>query len=388
VRQVTVDSVTTHEAAVGSQTTTFASLAAASEWYDQWVRAAALPLWWNVGADHQRGGFQEALSVLGEPRPANRRARVQARQVYAYATAGGMGWEGPWREAAWHGMDFFIKKFRRPDGLFRTLVALDGQALDDRAMLYDQAFALLSTASLQAADRGRGGLSEIAAAVRIGLDAMRNRSGGYVENIAYPHQANAHMHLLEGALAWAEIEGGEWEAMADEIVHLALKAFIDPEGLFLREFFDSEWRLIDGEEGRLVEPGHQFEWAWLLERWARRRSRDDVFAVARGLYTAGLRGVDPARSVAVNELWDDFTVRDATARLWPQTERLKAELLFGTECTQLAAAESLHRYLMTPQAGTWRDRMLPNGAFIEEPAPATSFYHILCACTELFQRVR
>lgn len=363
----------------------FASLPAAAEWYDRWARETALPLWWRVGADRERGGFHEALSVSGEPRPAARRARVQARQVYVYATAGTLGWEGPWREAAWHGMDFFIEKFRRTDGLFRTLVGLDGEVLDDTAMLYDQAFALLGTATLRRADGGRQDLPEVARGIRQGLKAMRNPAGGFVENIAYPYQANAHMHLLEGALAWAEIEGGDWEVMADEIVEMALKVFIDSKGGFLREFFDADWTLVSGDEGRLVEPGHQFEWAWLLQRWSERRNRQGALQAARRLYEAGLRGVDPVRGVAINELSDDFAVRDPIARLWPQTERLKAELLFGNETSQLEAAESLRRYLATPAPGAWRDKMLPDGGFVDEPAPATSLYHILCACTELFR---
>lgn len=364
----------------------FADLQAAAQWYDRWLRRAAFPIWWSRGVDRAQGGFIEGLSVEGEPRPGPRRARVQGRQVYVYATAGLIGWEGPWREAAWCGMDFFTERFRRPDGLFRTLVGLNGAVLDDTAMLYDQAFGLLGTATLYRADPDRGAhLREIALGVFDGLKAMRNPAGGFVENIAYPYQANAHMHLLEGALAWAEIDAQPWNDMAAEIVDMALSLFIDPQGGFLREFFDSEWRVVDDDDGRLVEPGHQFEWAWLLEAWGRKNGQPDAVDAARGLYRAGLRGVDAQRGVAVNELWDDFSPRDPTARLWPQTERLKAELLFGNETSQLAAAETLRRYLQTPTAGVWRDKMRADGSFIEEPAPATSFYHVLCACMELFR---
>lgn len=364
----------------------FTDLEQAAEWYDRWARTAAMPLWWAQGADHVRGGFHEALSVEGEPRPGARRARVQSRQVYAYATAGAMNWDGPWREAAWHGMDFFLERFRRTDGLFRTLVGLDGEVLDGTAMLYDQAFALLGTATLHRMDPRGGELSEVALGVLSGLQAMRHPAGGFRENIAYPFQANAHMHILEGALAWAEHGlDPRWDTLADEIVEMTLRTFIDPGGCFLREFFDADWRLAAGDDGRLVEPGHQFEWAWLLERWGRLRGREDALTAARGLYAAGRRGLDPQRGVVMNELWDDFTVREPTARLWPQTERLKAELLFGSEIDKVAAAESLRRYLATPAPGVWHDKLRADGTFIDEPAPATSFYHILCACTELFR---
>ncbi len=363
----------------------FASLAQAADWYDRWLRTRAFPLWWEAGADRQRGGFFEGLSIEGQPRPAPRRARVQGRQAFVYATAGVLGWDGPWREAAWHGMDFFLDRFARPDGLFRTLVGLDGAVLDDTAMLYDQAFALLGTATLHQADPRGGELAEVARGVRQGLEAMRHPAGGYRENIAHPFQANAHMHLLEGAMAWAELVGGDWEVMVDEIVEMALTVFIDPKGGFLREFFDAEWRLADGDDGRLVEPGHQFEWAWLMDRHAKRRGDPRAGKAARGLYAAGRRGVDPVRGVAVNELWDDFSPRDTTARLWPQTEHLKATLLFDEETASLAAAQALRRYLETPTPGAWRDKLRADGTFVEEPAPATSFYHILGACLELFK---
>ena len=364
----------------------FADLADAAEWYDRWARTAAMPLWWSQGADQARGGFHEALSIEGAPRPGARRARVQSRQVYAYATAGAMNWDGPWREAAWHGMNCFLDRCRREDGLFRTLVGLDGAVLDDTAMLYDQAFALLATATLHRMDPRDGRLPQVALGVLNGLDTMRHSAGGFRENIAYPFQANAHMHILEGALAWAEHGlDRRWDDLADEIVEMALRIFIDPDGCFLREFFDAEWKLASDDDGRLLEPGHQFEWAWLLERWGRLRGRDDALVAARGLYAAGRRGIDPQRGVVINELWDDFTVREATARLWPQTERLKAELLFGSHADQVAAAEALRLYLATPTLGVWRDKLRADGTFIDEPAPATSFYHILCACTELFR---
>jgi mannose-6-phosphate isomerase len=79
--------------------------------------------------------------------------------------------------------------------------------------------------------------------------------------------------------------------------------------------------------------------------------------------------------------------------LWPQTERLKAALMFAEDSDSparldyrahaLAACQSLLRYLDTPMAGLWRDTLLPDNCFVEEPAPASSFYHIICAVSAL-----
>ncbi|MDP1874111.1 AGE family epimerase/isomerase [Phenylobacterium sp.] len=364
------------------RTAPFDTVEGARSWFDRWLRTSALPLWWTLGADHVRGGFHEALTLDGVPVEAPRRSRVQTRQTFVYATAGQMGWQGPWRQAAWHGMTYFLHRYRRTDGLFRALVSEAGEPLDETAALYDQAFALLAMATLNAADPGHVDLAAEGRRLLDALQVLRHPAGGFREEGAHPFQANAHMHLLEAAMAWMDAGGGpEWRALATEIIELALTRFIDAERGFLREFFDAAWTPAPGEDGRLIEPGHQFEWAWLLARWSQMSGEPRALSAARRLYAAGLRGVDPARGVAINALNDDFTVRDAAARLWPQTEWLKAALILGEDA--LAPAQALARYLDTPATGAWRDVSLPDGRFCLEPAPASSFYHIAAACLAL-----
>jgi len=79
-----------------------------------------------------------------------------------------------------------------------------------------------------------------------------------------------------------------------------------------------------------------------------------------------------------------------TKRLWPQTERVKAAALAARitkdECywgMAAAAANGLLRYLSTDVRGLWYDRLTSEGTFIREPAPASSFYHIVAAVAEL-----
>lgn len=364
----------------------FTDLAGAGAWFHTWLHTSALPLWWSLGADHDQGGFHEALTPGGEPVYSARRARVQTRQAFVYAAAGGLGWKGPYRQAAWHGLDYFLNNYKRPDGQYRTLVAPDGASLDETAVLYDQAFALLAMATVHQMEPGRRDLLSEARSLLSALQARRHPAGGFLEIAPFTYQANAHMHLLEASLAWAEAGGGpEWEALAAEIVDLALTRFIDPEGGFLREFFDASWAPMSGKDGRILEPGHQFEWAWLMARWAK-RGHPEAQIAARRLFEAGVRGFDEGRGVAINALLDDLSVHDAAARLWPQTEYLKASVILRDEVGEahiLRAAQGLHHYLRTPALGAWRDKYQPDGTFIQEPAPASSFYHIVAACMEL-----
>jgi mannose-6-phosphate isomerase len=350
--------------------------------YRRWLFGAALPLWWTAGADHAGWGFQERLDLDGRPAREPRRARVQARQAYVYAAGGALGWAGAWREAVAYAAEGLVSRYRRSDGLFRTLVDADGAPADETTRLYDQAFALLA---LACAREVRPSADAEASAVLDAIEArLRHPAGGFREAGDQPFQSNPHMHLFEAALAWIEAGGGtRWEALAGEIAELALARFVDVEGGFLREFFDFDWRPAPGAAGRVVEPGHQFEWAWLLERWARRAGDAKAGLAARRLVQAGRCGVDPVRGVAIDALDDTLAVANAGARLWPQTERLKAALILGEEAEALAAAAGLRLYLEVETPGLWRDKMGADGSFVEEPAPASSLYHIVAAVVEL-----
>ena len=373
-----------------------------------WLMASALPIWWALGFDREHGGFREGLDMQGRPAEPFRRLRVQARQAYAYAAAAAMGWRGPWREAIDEALAYLHARHRREDGLYRALVRPDGSPLDDTALLYDQAFVLIGLAAAARAMPERRRELEIEARGLLDriVDAFRCEAGGYRERDflkATPrygleregeHQSNATMHLFEATLAWAQLGGDErWTAVAGEIGALCCTRFVDPASGALTELFDGEWRGARGEAGRIRDPGHHQEWAWLLEQWSWVSGRRDAAEIAERLFQAGERGVDPQRGVLLDSLWEDFTPRDRTARLWPQTERLKAAHILarragpGGREPYLAAAreasDAITGFLQTPLPGLWRDRMQPDGSFAEGPAPASSLYHVISAIAEL-----
>jgi mannose-1-phosphate guanylyltransferase/mannose-6-phosphate isomerase len=360
------------------------TLRSARDWYGRWFAADALPLWASIGFDPGTRGFHERISDVGPDIATPRRARVQARQIWVYSVAAKLGVGEPRLDLACTAYDSFVARYRRQDGLFVTSLTPDGGPADATGRLYEQAFALLAMAGLQAAVLDERIVND-ARALRSAIETFRHSGRGFREDGDYPFQSNAHMHLLEAAIAWDELGEPGWCDLAEEIVALALSRFLGAGGTFLREFFDSNWGAERGDDGRRVEPGHQFEWAWLLDRWAKLRGDSGVGLVARRLFGAGLAGVDRSRNAAVNVLWDDLSVRDAGARLWPQTEYLKASLALGFDEEALAAARGLKRYLDAPVRGAWRDLQRSDGAFLVEPAPASSLYHIAGACFQLLK---
>lgn len=371
-----------------------------------WLLRAAAPLWSTAGVDHIVGGFHERMELDGTPSPDPRRARVQGRQIFSMLCAARLGWQGPVEALTGHGFAFIGKAFQRPDGALRTLIDARGAPADDTIVIYDQAFLLLARAAARLAGIEPEIHTAEARRLRDWLVRTYRHPVSGLEEAAprmLPLKANPHMHLLEAALAWIEAgpAAGDdgWDRLADDIATLALTKMIDPKTGYLHEFFDGDWNFMPGDAGRMVEPGHLYEWAWLLARWGRLRGNTAAITAARRLAEgAEATGLDPARNIAVMGLWDDGSLRDPIARLWPQTERIKAAVaLAGIAATPAEAdrwlavatdaAAGLERYFAVPTPGLWRDRMLADGSFVEEPAPASSFYHIVCAIEELGKAV-
>ena len=340
-----------------------------------WLKESAYPAWASCGIDARNGGFEESLAQDGTALAQARRARVQPRQIYAFAQAGAFGWTGDSNSIVALGIEYFERFYRRPDGLFRTLAGTDGAPADDRALLYDQAFALLGYAAAATAleaheqfeARALGFMQAIKNEFAAGGGAFRSTEGH-----ANGYESNPHMHLLEACLAWAEIGTAPlWAETVQGLATLALTRFIRPDSGALGEAYGSDWRPASGLAGRLIEPCHQFEWACLLLRAGPQAGLASSQAAALRLLQLGEeRGVRDR--VAVNSLLDDFTVHDSNARCWPQTERLKASLLAARLSGDdrhwqpaVEAAKSLLPYLDTPVPGLWWDIRLSSGKFVE-----------------------
>lgn len=359
-----------------------------------WLRTIALPFWARVGVD-PCGGFYERIDQQGRPQAdLPRRARVVARQTYVFATATERGW-GDYSALVEHGADALFKQCLMKDGLALSTYAPSGTPLNCAFDAYDQAFVLFALAAVSRMNYGRRS-DALAAGERL-LKAMQARFRhpeiGFEESVPrrLPLLQNPHMHLLEACLAFDSAPDASpiWRAQAEELVRLATTRLTDRRSGAVHEYFDGNWRPVIDAGGGIIEPGHQFEWAWLLWQWHDRvGDRDAAVTASRLFKLATSHGLAQSKHV-IDALSAKLAPRTLSLRLWPQTEWLKACLAaaqkaLGVEA-QMAiegAAEALtclDPYLATRIPGLWNDRLDAAGRPIEDAAPASSLYHIVCA---------
>jgi mannose/cellobiose epimerase-like protein (N-acyl-D-glucosamine 2-epimerase family) len=373
-----------------SESSAFPELLSCGEEAKSWLFESAAPLWASDGW-RSDGMFAEQIDLGTGTHATFRRVRVQARQLYAFCALRRLGWNDS-KELIEKSVGTLVTRGKRSDGFFVHSFSEDGAPLDLRADLYDHAFVLFCLAHAAEALERPQLLDEADSLMDLLADRWRHPHGGYCEGEidGPPRRQNPHMHLLEASQALWRISGrSRWQAVANEIIELCSENFIEPESGAITEYFGDDWSRLHEVQGRFVEPGHCLEWAWMFEHAGGPESKaisDRLVRFARA------HGVNRERDVMVNSVLTDGTIQDPGVRVWPQCERMKAALARYRRTRELSEAQEavsafrgLQRHLDVPVKGLWRERWRPNGGWIDQPTPASSFYHIVCALSELLQ---
>ncbi|MEZ0000125.1 mannose/cellobiose epimerase-like protein (N-acyl-D-glucosamine 2-epimerase family) [Sinorhizobium fredii] len=362
----------------------------------EWLLDEALPFWSTRGIDGQSGGYVEQMGFDGYDRQTTfKRVRVIGRQIYVFSHASLLGWQGI--AQARHGYEFLVSNaWLGPEHGWARQLNRDGSVKDPTADLYDLAFVLFAFGWFYRASDDPAARAWANRTFDFINTHMRHPSGkGFlVEKPATgPRLQNPHMHLLEAALVnYEATQDDRFKALADEIVDLFIACFFDQATSTLAEYFTEDWSRDPGQSGQLVEPGHQFEWAWILANYQRltgRKVGEHIEALVR---FAERHGVRRDNHLTCNVVSSDGKVLDAGSRVWPNTERIQAAVAMfefaGEDPRAIFEASTralFDHFLHGCAAGNWIDRIDADGRTCVDHVPVSTLYHLMIAFAEMLR---
>jgi mannose-6-phosphate isomerase len=197
------------------------------------------------------------------------------------------------------------------------------------------------------------------------------------------------MHLFEALLALFEATGqGAWMDHAQRLLRIFRTHLYDPATGSLREFLGRRLEPAPQPIGLIREPGHQFEWAWLLHRYAALSGDDSAAPYAGALYAFGTRyGTHPAgamKGATYDEVAPSGIPLKTSMLLWPQTEAVKAHLARYEETGEAGyreRAEAVTRLIferfIAADRPIWRNQVDENGLTVQPDAPTRLLYHLI-----------
>ena len=356
----------------------------------EWLLNLAAPLWLECGIDKEKGGFFEVIEARDLRASGSvKRLRTVSRQIYVFCELHKLGVAGACN-AVDHGLEFLLTRHARNDGSFYERVSCNGEPLDKNISLYDLSFVLFALAKAYSLS-GETSLRVRAIALLDYLNRqLRHSRWGYMERFpaAGGREQNPHMHLLEAALAWLDNDAdGPFRGLAISLLEALERHFFCPGLGILSEFPENE----DGSSVAIhrFEPGHHFEWIWLLD-WAAAHHLP-VPNISRILEKRALvDGLSPQMHVPFGAVAIPGGPVEQECRIWQVTEWTRVAALGLLENSldhDVRSAQLMRRFMDFPVGGFWYERCrCVDGEMIWEPVKATSFYHVIGAIIALIER--
>lgn len=361
---------------------------------ERWIFDEALPLWGSEGFEGHFG-FSEALDLNGCRKNFGfKRSRVHARQIYVFSHAHELGYE-PGLEKARAGVSFLLEHGWSPEtGGWVVSMGETGGIVNGELDLYEQAFVIFALSWWFRVSGDASVLPWIERTLSVIDEQFKAPSGiGYRSRVPDlgGRLQNPHMHLLEALLVYYEQR--PTEALKQRI-HALLAVFeerlFDPQTSTLAEMFDDDWTRKSFADGQKIEPGHHFEWCWLLSNADRLLGTNYSQHVHALFGFAERYGVRADTHLIYDGLDDRGAVIDNGHRSWPQTERLKALIAMHeshdvhTVDQMSFVVETLFQYYLSPApSGAWIDHVNFDGSSRSDKVPASTFYHIFLSFAEL-----
>ncbi|HHC7201651.1 TPA: AGE family epimerase/isomerase [Vibrio parahaemolyticus] len=355
-----------------------------------WLSKVVLPLWAREG-QRKNGVFEEGLSSPSEPFSKGViRFRVQPRQAYVYAHAHQLGWFNS-TDIVNNVVENGFNYFQSSTGHYAFSTSDELVINDETQYGYDHAFAILGFGWHYQLTKDEKSLDMAESCYQFFNRFLRDKE--YDGFFSSPSEKivkcqNPHMHLFEALMVLFEVTNNTlWLERADEIYKLFCKRFYN--GNNVVEFFDREL-LPNHPLSENIDPGHQYEWVWLLSHYAKLR-KVDVSDKVMSLMSFAAELGHSATGLVMDEIKQDGSKYRETSRLWCQTEYLKARVaVYESNTTPeneealVLAVDSIFKFYIEPaQHGLWIDQVDSNGNPISHDAPASTLYHIFLAFSEV-----
>ena len=332
-----------------------------------------IPLWLGPGWNAELALPYEALDATHQPLPPQRyRAMACARQLYLFVSH--IHKDGA-RERAAALFRSLQRHFHDAEhgGWFYS-IDTQGQPLDRSKDLYTHAFIIFACAHYWAAVREPLVESVLNAALEVVAERFASGDGLYRSSLAEDWAPNGSgalqnplMHLTEAFLATLAVRNDETvEAALLTLADAMQRYFIEPQrGLMLEKPY--------GVADNWFEPGHQFEWFYLLESSALMRAHPLRQSVAGCFAFSEQYGVQGGTVLSMLE--PDGRVRDATRRIWAQAEYLRALTLRPNAAQRVADQLQVltEQFLHT---GGWYECRDADGKVSRSDMPSTTPYHL------------
>jgi len=337
-----------------------------------------VPLWQGPGWNAEMALPFEALDAQHQPlAPQRYRAMACARQLFLFSS--------------------FMGHPQVPDAdvraaaLFRSLqrhfhdaehggwfysIDPQGAPLDRRKDLYTHAFIVFACAHYWAKVREPLVESVLNAALNVVAQRFSDGDGLYESVLAEDWSSldagplqNPLMHLAEAFLATLDVrEDADTLAALDNLADAMQRRFVDIEhGVMLEKPLDA----VDNWS----EPGHQFEWFYLLESSEHLRGTPLHGSLTTAFAHAQAQGVDQTTGAVAAMLEVDGSVKDGTQRIWAQAEYLRALTLRpGSEALLARQLNALQHRFLHPTG--WNECLDDQGQISRSDMPSTTPYHL------------
>lgn len=366
--------------------------------YIDWIRQKALPRWSTDGFDRTNGRFHERLDLAVRPVDVPYRAMVQARQIYVFAHAAALGWFPAGADLAIRAMDSLQRDFCEQDGhVTRFTFSIDarsGATISHHNDAYTHAFILFAIAQIYQlhADTKLLDLADKVIAF-IERDLIDPVHGGLRETFPLldpSKRQNPQMHLLEAYLALEAVSPDRgYLAKASVLIRLFQnRLFSDAHGVLLEHFGETWCDHEDPRKAGIFEPGHHYEWVWLLNEHER-LSGHDLRAWQDRLIQPAEQDGHAKSGLIYDEVNIARRVVKSSHRLWPHTEAIKAATVAHAhgDASALPNAKRMaslltEHFLDRSFEGGWIDHIDSSLQPIADYVPASSLYHLFFAAAE------